>query len=159
MVGIEARPNQLGQPRPPRMGVHGTPALREQFLAMPDEVTAGQIDGVVVRLQRGASDVPAFLAALERYVGPDEYLSAEPEATARQNLRRANHLQAIALWLVAGVSAAVGLVLIALLHARVAAGQVARRARRVPSAGRGHSHGDSPLGGRPPRVASPLGVP
>ena len=125
VVGIEARPNELGQPRPPRMGVHGTPALREQFVAMPDEVTAGQIDGVVVRLQRGASDVPAFLAALERYVGPDEYLSAEPEATARQNLRRANHLQAIALWLVAGVSAAVGLVLIALLHARVAAGQVA----------------------------------
>jgi ABC-type lipoprotein release transport system permease subunit len=129
VVGIEARPGELGQARPPSLAVHGTPALREELSATHS--LEQQVDDVTVRLRRGPADVSAFLAALNTHVGPNQYLGAQVDTAVFDNLRRANRLQAIALWLVAAVSAAVGIVIITLLYSRAA--DSGRRERRVLS--------------------------
>ena len=66
---------------------------------------AGQ--AVIARLRRGAADVPAFRAGLERLAhGRPFGLSIQSEQA--KNVERSIHLQALALWLLAGLVALTG---------------------------------------------------
>ena len=120
IVGVVAVPNFVVPPRGNAPGgvVFGTPALHEEAVAIsraesarhPENGPSGS-DGVMVRLRRGAADLPAFQAALERL--PHKGVVQIEQAPAHgANLRRSVHLQAVTLWLLALLLAVVGIVAI-----------------------------------------------
>lgn len=109
IVGIEASPGEF----PPiftanRILIHGTPALHRLR-------TGGDTEAMMVRLKRGAGDLPAFRTALES-MSEGMPIQMFTEADQSRGIRRSIHLQALALWLMAGFAGlASALVLIQLL--------------------------------------------
>ena len=109
VVGIEAAPGEF----PPQLEVgfgstfaHVGPAT---FAALRPKVLT--FEETVVRLRRGSADIPAFITGLHRIVGgrPELNLIRSQQAA---NVQRSIHLQAVALWLLAGL---LGLVTVGVL--------------------------------------------
>lgn len=95
VVGVEASPGEL--PPTPRPMVYLTPAFDR---IVPDD----ENEALLVRLRRGAADVPAFRSELARRGGglrPEMLLQREQA----DEVQRAIHLQAVALWLLSGLTA------------------------------------------------------
>jgi hypothetical protein len=117
VVGIEASPGEF----PPQLDLtfatdfaHVAPAT---FADLRDKVLV--LDQTVVRLRRGAADVPAFLDGLHRLVGGQPQVNlVRSQQTA--NVQRSIHLQAVALWLLAGLLGLVTLAVLSQLLARQA---------------------------------------
>jgi hypothetical protein len=115
VVGIEAAPGEF----PPRSSTGDLPVyLSPAFLRTPVGAQApgtdGAIQAMVVRLRHGARDAAILQADLERLAGTPVGFSVQRDQTA--NVQRSMHLQAVAVWLMAGFAAlATALVLLQLL--------------------------------------------
>jgi ABC-type lipoprotein release transport system permease subunit len=115
VVGIEAAPAEF----PPRSAIYNLPVyLSPAFLRTPVGSVAVQNQAsatqLAVRLRHGARDVPGFLASVERLSGAGIGQTVLADQTV--NTQRSLHLQAIALWLMAGfVGLASTLILVQLL--------------------------------------------
>ena len=102
VVGIEASPGEF-PPQYPGLTtlIHTTAAFYEKYAggeALPRR------DSLLVRLKRGQADVPSFISALERLAGGKPvFFQTQAQLTAP--IQRSFHLQAIALWLLAGLVA------------------------------------------------------
>ena len=116
VVGIDAAPFEF----PPQFGtgfdeVWATPAFNRvygaAFLGTP---------GIALWLRHGIADVPAVEGALTRLSG-GKAVSDFPLAPQAANTERSIHWQATALWLLAGVLALLGLLILAQLIARLTA--------------------------------------
>jgi ABC-type lipoprotein release transport system permease subunit len=126
VVGIEASPGEF----PPQYTgtgasanlVYYTPAFYRRYARLLPER-----DSLLVRLRRGAADVPSFLAAVERLNGgrPTIYSTQEQQS---EPIQRAFDLQAAALWILAGL---VGLAA-ALVFAQTLARQAFLEADEAP---------------------------
>jgi len=115
VVGIEAAPAEF----PPRssstsLSLYLSPAFLDTPIGSQAVAPPGVTQFVAVRLRHGARDAAPFIAALESAVGgPVGSTSFADQAT---NVQRSMHLQAVALWLMAGfVGVAGALVLLQLL--------------------------------------------
>jgi ABC-type lipoprotein release transport system permease subunit len=116
VVGIESAPGEF----PPQYGtgidfIWATPAFARAYgarlLASP---------GVAVRLRQGAGDVPVLEREISQLAG-GKYISDYPFGPQAANTEHSIHLQAVALWLLAGVVAVLGLLILGQLHARLTA--------------------------------------
>jgi ABC-type lipoprotein release transport system permease subunit len=118
VVGIEASPGEF----PPQYTgtgasanlVYYTPAFYRRYARMLPER-----DSLFVRLRRGASDVPAFLAAVERLNGGKPTLYGTQQQQT-EPIQRAFDLQAAALWILAGLVALAAVLVFAQTLARQA---------------------------------------
>ncbi|MEX1008511.1 MAG: FtsX-like permease family protein [Acidimicrobiia bacterium] len=112
VVGIEASPGEF----PPQAGGDGTPpvyltpALEHAVRGRPGTEGLDR-DVVMVRLERGEADRAAFVRGLEkRSDGRPVRLVAQHDQAA--NVQRSMHLQAVALWLLAGLVAVVAVLVL-----------------------------------------------
>lgn len=117
VVGIEAAPGEF-PPQYPGSGIlfHMTPALYRKFA---DTEVLPRRDSLIVRLEHGDADMPAFIAGVERLGGgkPVLYLTQRQSTVP---IQRSFHLQATALWLLAGLVGLVGLLVFSQTFARQA---------------------------------------
>jgi putative ABC transport system permease protein len=128
IVGVEASPGEL----PPQMededaiALHLTPALdRLHLLSFPDLPVTPKV--LLVELRDGADGVSAFNADLNRLSdGPSFDSIAQADHTAA--VERSIHLQAVALWLLAGLVA---------VSAALIAGQLLSRLTLIEAADHG----------------------
>ena len=74
-------------------------------------------EGMSLRLERGSADMDAFDGALRQLAGEEAVFTA-PAAQQAANVQRSIHLQAVALWLVAGLLALVAILVVSQLLAR-----------------------------------------
>jgi ABC-type lipoprotein release transport system permease subunit len=111
VVGIEASPGEF----PPQFAggapVHLTPAFAR--------VAEGDGEIMAVRLRDGQAGLSRFVQELEQRSG-GQGLNLAAQAEQSRNIERSTHLQAVSLWLLAGLTALVGLLTIAQLLARQA---------------------------------------
>ena len=113
VVGLEAGPGGF----PPTLTDVPGPIVSRAFdMKYQDELT--YFDTTAVRLHRGFADIPAFLAGISRLT------HGKPLFTLRQDTQAANvvrsfHLQAVALWLMAGLTALVVLLVLSQTLARM----------------------------------------
>jgi FtsX-like permease family len=114
VAGIDAAPGEF----PPQYGtgvllVWATPAFTRQFggrlLDLP---------GVALRLRHGSADVPAVESEISRMAG-GKAVSDYPLAVQAANTEHSIHLQAVALWLLAGLLALLGLLVLSQLLSRL----------------------------------------
>ena len=115
VVAVDATPGDF----PPEYGtgsdtVWATPAFAR---TVGGRLAGSQI--AVVRLRRGAADLPAVEREAAGPAGGT--LTAYPYGPQEANTERSIHLQAIVLWLLAGVLAVVGLLVFGQLLARLTA--------------------------------------
>lgn len=122
VVGIAAAPGDFPpQDYPDWPAVHLTPAFHALHLFGDPEATA---EALMVRLHDGADGVSAFAADLDRLSdGPGYDLRAQADQTGAVN--RSIHLQAVALWLLAGLVAAVAVLIVGQLLSRLTAVEAA----------------------------------
>ncbi|MGH2793577.1 MAG: FtsX-like permease family protein, partial [Actinomycetota bacterium] len=104
IVGIHAAAGEFPPLLSESLGFKATRAFAERYASL----TVPQ--GLGLRLQRGNDDVPDFIRELQALSGGD-VLFPVLQSDHAQNVERSFHLQAVALWLLAGV-AAFGLVLV-----------------------------------------------
>ena len=114
IVGIDAAPAEF----PPQAGtgndaVWATPAFYRQHQAGLGAFLAGAF-----RLRHGLADLPAFQRELSR-MGHGKVVQSYPLAEQAVNTERSIHLQAVALWLVCGLLAVIGLLVLGQLLARL----------------------------------------
>ena len=114
VVGIDAAPAEF----PPQYGpgvdyVWATPAFVRAYGARLLDTP-----GVAVRLRHGAADVPALEREINR-MGGGKFVNDYPLGPQAANTEHSIHLQAVALWLLAGVLAVLGLLILGQLHARL----------------------------------------
>jgi hypothetical protein len=118
VVGIEALPGEF-PPQPDAFGgtnvLHVSPAT---FAALRAN-NLQPLHETVVRLRRGAADIPAFVNALHDLVGGRVQLNGIRSQQAA-DVQTSIHLQAVALWLVAGLLGVVTLAVLSQLLARQA---------------------------------------
>ena len=113
IVGIDAAPSEF----PPQTGtgtdmVWATPAFyREHHAGLGSSAGA-------LRLRRGNTDLPAFQGAVSR-LGHGKVVQDFPLAEQAVNTEHSIHLQAVALWLVSGLLAVIGLLVLGQLLARL----------------------------------------
>jgi ABC-type lipoprotein release transport system permease subunit len=112
IVGIEASPGEF----PPQFGanrplVHLTPAAHRLL----DD---GEHEGLMVRLHGGAEAVEGFIAELERRSGGLP-LTAVLQREHAAEVERSIHFQAVALWLLAGLTALGAVLVLGQLFARL----------------------------------------
>jgi putative ABC transport system permease protein len=114
IAGIDAAPGEF----PPQYGtgilvVWATPAFTRQFggrlLDLP---------GVALRLRHGSADVPALESEISRMAG-GKAVSDYPLAVQAANTEHSIHLQAVALWLLGGLLALLGLLVLSQLLSRL----------------------------------------
>ncbi|MGB6618443.1 MAG: hypothetical protein WBE95_30525, partial [Trebonia sp.] len=116
VVGIEAAPREF----PPQYGpgvdfIWATPAFVRVYGARLLDSP-----GVVVRLRHGAADIPALDQEISRMAG-GKFISGYPFGPQAANTEHSIHLQAVALWLLAGALAVLGVLILGQLHARLTA--------------------------------------
>jgi putative ABC transport system permease protein len=116
IVGVDAAPGEF----PPQYGygsniVWATPAFTR---AVGTRLTVALVDAV--RLRRGAADLPAVEKEARR-PATGTVLVAYPFGPQAANTEHSIHLQVIALWLLAGVLAVVGLLIFGQLMSRLTA--------------------------------------
>ena len=114
VAGIEAAPGEF----PPQYGpgvdfIWATPAFARAYGA---RLLTGP--GVAVLLRHGAADVPALERSISRMAG-GKFVSDYPFGPQAANTEHSIHLQVVALWLLAGVLAVLGLLILGQLHARL----------------------------------------
>ena len=114
VVGIDAAPAEF----PPQYGpgvdyIWATPAFVRAYGARLLDTP-----GVAVRLRHGAADVPALEREINR-MGGGKFVNDYPLGPQAANTEHSIHLQAVALWLLAGVLAVLGLLILGQLHARL----------------------------------------
>jgi hypothetical protein len=114
IAGIDAAPAEF----PPQSGtgtdfVWATPAFYLQYHARIQTSA-----GVALRLRRGAADLPAVQDAVSR-LGHGKIAESYPLAAQTVNTEHSIHLQAVALWLVAGLLAVIALLVLGQLLARM----------------------------------------
>jgi ABC-type lipoprotein release transport system permease subunit len=116
VVGIEAAPGEFPPQHLADMPmVHLTPAFHDLHL-IDDPETSAEV--LLVRLRDGADGVSAFDVALDRVSDGPAYdsLAQADQATA---VERSIHLQAVALWLLAGLVAISATLIVAQLLSRL----------------------------------------
>lgn len=116
VVGIEAAPGEFPPQQYADMPVvHLTPAFHDLHL-IDDPQTSAEV--LLVRLRDGASGVSAFNAALDRLSDGPAYdtLAQADQATA---VERSIHLQAVALWLLAGLVTVAATLIVSQLLSRL----------------------------------------
>jgi hypothetical protein len=101
VVGIEASSGEF----PPQLSGNNLPVyLAPAFLNTPLGAQSQHAEGstlqLAMRLRRGSRDIPTVEADLQRLAGGA--LGFETLADSSANVRRSIHLQAVALWLMAG---------------------------------------------------------
>jgi ABC-type antimicrobial peptide transport system permease subunit len=120
VVGIEATPGEF----PPQLSgfgnvgtdaIHVTPA----FYRSAKEKGVFSLDALLLRFRRGAADVPAVVAELNRMAKDKPQLNLLLGDQAA-NVQRSIHLQAVALWIVGALVAIIGSLVLAQLLARQA---------------------------------------
>ena len=79
--------------------------------------------GGAVRLRHGAADVPALEREINR-MGGGKFVNDYPLGPQAANTEHSIHLQAVALWVLAGVLAVLGLLILGQLHARLAGSRI-----------------------------------
>jgi putative ABC transport system permease protein len=112
VVGLEAGPGGF----PPTLTDTPTPIVSRAF----DEKWRGEltvIDVAGVRLRNGFADIPAFLQGIARLTHGKPLFTLRQDTQAA-NVERSFHLQAIALWLMAGLTALVVLLVFSQTLAR-----------------------------------------
>jgi ABC-type lipoprotein release transport system permease subunit len=117
VVGIEASPGEFPPQNYADMPmVHLTPAFHDLHL-FDDPQTSAEV--LLVRLRNGADGVSAFEAALGRLSDGPAYdtLAQADQATA---VERSIHLQAVALWVLAGLVTVLATLIVAQLLSRLA---------------------------------------
>jgi ABC-type lipoprotein release transport system permease subunit len=97
LVGVIAQPNHLALPPPTNESLEGSPALYD---AIKDTLRRGP-DATMVRLERGTRDLDAFEKKLGATQGNRGNVSSGESKS--ETLRKSNRLQAVTLWLVAGL--------------------------------------------------------
>jgi hypothetical protein len=118
VVGIEVSPGDF----PPQLyatsltAIIATPALADRYRTALGPL----LEALVVRLRRGPADVPAFEQALRQLPGSGPYIDQRAEAQATE-VQRGIHVQAVALWLLAGFLALTGALILFQLLSRQAA--------------------------------------
>jgi hypothetical protein len=120
VVGIDAAPAEF----PPQYGpavdfIWATPAFVRAYGARLLDTP-----GSAVRLRHGAADVPALEREISRMTG-GKFVSDYPQGPQAANTEHSIHLQAIALWLLAGVLAVLGLLIVGQLQGRLSAAEQA----------------------------------
>lgn len=113
IVGIEASPSEFPPQFQGGAPVHLTPA----FDRLARDVSDGEV--MAIRLRNGPADVPAFRRALER-LGDGNPLRLTVQTENSRLVQRSIHLQAQALWLLAGLTALVTALVLAQLLSRQA---------------------------------------
>ncbi len=116
VAGMDAAPGEF----PPQYGpgvdfIWATPAFVRAYGARLLDSP-----GVAVRLRHGAADVPALQREISRMSG-GKFISDYPQGPQAANTEHSIHLQAVALWLLAGVLAVLALLILGQLHARLTA--------------------------------------
>ena len=124
VVGIEAAPAEF----PPQYGpgvdfIWATPAFVRAYGARLQDTP-----GDAVRLRHGAADVPALEREINR-MGGGKFVNDYPLGPQAANTEHSIHLQAVALWVLAGVLAVLGLLILGQLHARLTYSRI----RRTPA--------------------------
>ena len=114
IVGIDAAPSEF----PPQTGtgtdyVWATPAFYRAHSS-----GFGVSPGVALRLRHGPADLPAIGREV-RHLALGKVTESYPLATQAANTERSIHLQAVALWLLAGLLAVLGLLVLGQLLARL----------------------------------------
>jgi ABC-type lipoprotein release transport system permease subunit len=114
IVGVDAAPAEF----PPQTGtgtdvVWATPAFYRTHESGLDVSS-----GVALRLRHGAADLPAVQRELRRLAG-GKFVQVYPLAAQAANTEHSIHLQAVALWLVAGLLAMISLLVLWQLLARM----------------------------------------
>ena len=114
IVGVDAAPAEF----PPQTGtgtdvVWATPAFYRAHQSGLDVSS-----GVALRLRHGAADLPAVQRELSRLAG-GKFVQVYPLAAQAVNTEHSIHLQAVALWLVAGLLAMISLLVLWQLLARM----------------------------------------
>jgi ABC-type lipoprotein release transport system permease subunit len=113
VVGIEASANEF----PPQQGTGVNNAWATPAFLRSATATLGTYETVAVRLRNGARDVPAFEGEIQRLAG-GRPATVTALADQRANTQRSIHLQAVALWLLAGLFALAAALVIAQLLTR-----------------------------------------
>jgi ABC-type lipoprotein release transport system permease subunit len=112
IVGIEAAPSEF----PPQFAggapVHLTPAFAEVHASRSGEMIA-------IQLRNGAADVAAFREELERR-SRGEPVEMDVQADISRNTQRSIHQQAVSFWILTGLTALVGALILSQLLARQA---------------------------------------
>jgi ABC-type lipoprotein release transport system permease subunit len=110
VVGIVAAPGDFPPLQTGEPSIYLTPAFYRAYSGTPFfSGAAGQ--AVIARLKRGAADVPAFRAGIDRLTG-GKPAAVSDEAQRNENTERSLDLQAGALWLLAGLLALTGMVVL-----------------------------------------------
>ena len=118
VVGIVAAPGDFPPLQTGEPSIHLTTAFYRAYARTP-LFTEGAGQAVIARLRRGAADVPAFQAGIDRLTG-GKPTAVSDEAQRNENTERSLDLQAGALWLLAGLLALTGLVVLSQALARQA---------------------------------------
>lgn len=114
VVGVEAGPGEF----PPQQASSFLPVvLTPAFLHTPLAQASQIQNALIVRLRHGGADVVPLSKAVQRS-GQNVPIQVIPLAPNSAVVQRSFHLQAVALWLVAGVAALVGCVIVVQLLAR-----------------------------------------
>jgi len=117
VVGIEASPGEFPPQFEAGVGTDVAHVGPATFSALRGKVLT--LKETVVRLRRGAADIPAFVTGLHRLVGGQPELNSIRSQQAA-NVQRSIHLQAVALWLLGGLLGLVTLGVVSQLLARQA---------------------------------------
>ena len=117
VVGIVAAPGDFPPLATGEPSIYLTPAFHRAYAKTFIAGAAGQ--AVLASLKRGAADVPAFRAGVER-LSRGKPNSVSDEAQRNENTERSLDLQATALWLLAGLLALTGFVVLSQALARQA---------------------------------------
>jgi hypothetical protein len=112
VVGIEAAPGEF----PPTLGNEPAVLLSRSFLSRY-EGKLFSFESSLIRLKHGAADVPAFGRKVNR-LGGGKVVFLFRQIDLARNIDRSFHLQAIALWLLAGVMGLVTLLVFSQMLAR-----------------------------------------
>ena len=125
VVGIVAVPGDFPPLEPARPSMYLTPAFHRAYA--DSSLLDGAGRAVIARLRRGADDLPAFRARLERLAGGATVSIAERPAQTR-DAERPLELQAAALWVFAALLALTGVLVASQTLARQAFAEAADHA-------------------------------
>jgi ABC-type lipoprotein release transport system permease subunit len=113
IVGIEASPNEF----PPRFAGAAIPVHLTPAFARINQQPSGEF--LAVLLEHGQADIPAFRKELEQRSG-GRFVDTVVQSELSQNTERSIHLQAVSLWILAGLTAIVAALILGQMLARQA---------------------------------------
>jgi ABC-type lipoprotein release transport system permease subunit len=131
IVGIEASPNEF----PPRFAGAAIPVHLTPAFARLDKLPSGEF--LAVRLENGQADVPAFRKELEER-SRGRSVDTVVQSELSHNTERSIHLQAVSLWILAGLTALVAMLILGQLLARQARAESATGGDVLSALGMSH---------------------